>query len=152
MNNCNLNQDQTDTLKRFLNIIIPPCEKSGLIGAGEINLLEFVNKYDSNTLEIITHDLDIMNNLSIQKYSKSFTLLSEKECEHIFEHLKSNNNNFAKTLIINTLGCYYQNDSILKTLGISSKAPFPDGNQVISGDLNLLDPVRKMSRIYRNIK
>ena len=151
MNSCNLNQDQTDTLKRFLNLIIPPCEKSGLIGAGEINLPEFVNKYDSNTLDIIINDLDIMNNLSIKKYSKSFTLLSEKECEHIFEHLTSNNNNFAKTLIINTLGCYYQNDSILKNLGISSKAPFPDGNQVISGDLNLLDPVRKMSRIYRDI-
>jgi hypothetical protein len=39
----------------------------------------------------------------------------------------------------------------LKNLGISFKAPFPDGNQVISGDLNLLDPVRKMSRIYRSV-
>ena len=92
-----------------------------------------------------------MNNLSIKKYSKIFAFLSEKECENIFEHLKSNNNNFAKTLIVNTLGCYYQNDSILKTLGISSKAPYPDGNQVIFGDLNLLDPVRKMKNIYRDI-
>ena len=151
MNDINLNQDQRNTLKRFLNIIIPPCEKSGLVGAGELNLMEFVIKYDSNALEIIIHDLDIMNKLSIKKYSKLFALLSEKECSNIFEDLKSNNNNFAKTLIINTLGCYYQNDSILKNLGISFKAPFPDGNQVISGDLNLLDPVRKMSRIYRDI-
>ena len=151
MNDINLNQDQRNTLKRFLNIIIPPCEKSGLVGAGELNLMEFVIKYDSNALEIIIHDLDIMNKLSIKKYSKLFALLSEKECSNIFEDLKSNNNNFAKTLIVNTLGCYYQNNSILKTLGISSKAPFPDGNQVISGDLNLLDPVRKMSSIYRDI-
>jgi|TARA_B110000881_G_scaffold176145_1_gene161003 hypothetical protein len=151
MNDINLNQDQRNTLKRFLNIIIPPCEKSGLVGAGELNLMEFVIKYDSNALEIIIHDLDIMNKLSIKKYSKLFALLSEKECSNIFEDLKSNNNNFAKVLIVNTLGCYYQNDSILKTLGISSKAPFPDGNQVISGDLNLLDPVRKMSSIYRDI-
>lgn len=151
MNNYNLNQDQRNTLKRFLNIIIPPCEKSGLMGAGELNLIEFVSKYDSRAIEIIIHDLDTMNNLSIKKYSKLFAFLSEKECEDILEHLKSNNNNFAKTLIVNTLGCYYQNDSILKTLGISSKAPYPDGNQVISGDLNLLDPVRKMKNIYRDI-
>ena len=151
MNNRNLNQDQRNTLKRFLNIIIPHCEKSGLMGAGELNLIEFVSKYDSRAIEIIIHDLDTMNNLSIKKYSKLFAFLSEKECENIFEHLKSNNNNFAKTLIVNTLGCYYQNDSILKTLGISSKAPYPDGNQVISGDLNLLDPVRKMKNIYRDI-
>jgi hypothetical protein len=151
MNDINLNQDQRNTLKRFLNIIIPPCEKSGLVGAGELNLMEFVIKYDSNALEIIIHDLDRMNKLSIKKYSKLFALLSEKECSNIFEDLKSNNNNFAKVLIVNTLGCYYQNDSILKTLGISSKAPFPDGNKVISGDLNLLDPVRKMSSIYRDI-
>ena len=151
MNNYNLNQDQRNTLKRFLNIIIPPCEKSGLMGAGELNLIEFVSKYDSSALEIIIHDLDTMNNLSIKKYSKLFAFLSEKECEDILEHLKSNNNNFAKTLIVNTLGCYYQNDSILKTLGISSKAPYPDGNQVISGDLNLLDPVIKMKNIYRDI-
>ena len=151
MNNYNLNQDQRNTLKRFLNIIIPPCEKSGLMGAGELNLIEFVSKYDSRAIEIIIHDLDTMNNLSIKKYSKLFAFLSENECENIIEHLKSNNNNFAKTLIVNTLGCYYQNDSILKTLGISSKAPYPDGNQVISGDLNLLDPVRKMKNIYRDI-
>ena len=151
MNNYNLNQDQRNTLKRFLNIIIPPCEKSGLMGAGELNLIEFVSKYDSRAIEIIIHDLDTMNNLSIKKYSKLFDFLSENECENIFEHLKSNNNNFAKTLIVNTLGCYYQNDSILKTLGISSKAPYPDGNQVISGDLNLLDPVIKMKNIYRDI-
>ena len=150
MNNRNLNQDQRNTLKRFLNIIIPHCEKRGLMGAGELNLIEFVSKYDSSALEIIIHDLDTMNNLSIKKYSKLFAFLSEKECEDILEHLKSNNN-FAKTLIVNTLGCYYQNDSILKTLGISSKAPYPDGNQVISGDLNLLDPVRKMKNIYRDI-
>ena len=70
MNNYNLNQDQRNTLKRFLNIIIPPCEKSGLMGAGELNLIEFVIKYDSIALEIIIHDLDTMNNLSIKKYSK----------------------------------------------------------------------------------
>ena len=151
MNNRNLNQDQSNTLKRFLNIIIPPCEISGLIGAGQLNLIEFVGKYDSSAIEIIIHDLDIMNNLSIKKYSKIFAFLSEKESKIIFEHLKSNNNNFARTLIVNTLGCYYQNDSILKNLGISSKAPYPDGNQVITGDLNLLDPVRKMISKYRDI-
>jgi hypothetical protein len=36
-------------------------------------------------------------------------------------------------------------------LGIEARPPFPKGNEVTSGDLSLLNPVRERKQIYRDV-
>ena len=37
--------------------------------------------------------------------------------------------------------CYYQDDRVRSKIGVVTGAVFPQGNQIIPGDLALLDPV-----------
>ena len=37
--------------------------------------------------------------------------------------------------------CYYQDDRVRQKIGVVSGAVFPQGNEVVPGDLSLLDPV-----------
>ena len=54
-----------------------------------------------------------------------------------------------RTLAQQTVTCYYQNDRVLEAIGVGARPPFPEGYQVPSGDLSLLEPVRGRGRIYR---
>ena len=44
-------------------------------------------------------------------------------------------------LLSRVYDCYYQDDLVREKIGVVSGAPFPQGNEVMPGDLSLLDPV-----------
>jgi hypothetical protein len=53
-------------------------------------------------------------------------------------------------LALETVTCYYQHDRVLEALGMETRAPYPQGFQVIAGDLALLAPVRRRGKVYRD--
>jgi hypothetical protein len=57
----------------------------------------------------------------------------------------------VSSLLTRVYDCYYQNDRVRVQIGVVSGAPFPQGNQVVQGDLSLLDPVIEHSErhVYR---
>ena|GEM_PF-316656 len=52
-------------------------------------------------------------------------------------------------LIQRVYDCYYQNEQVRVAIGVSAGAPFPQGNEVASGDLSLLDPVIARGDLHR---
>ena len=56
-----------------------------------------------------------------------------------------------KNIVVRTMACYYQDDKVMIALGMEARPPFPKGNEVVSGDLSLLDPVREKKQIYRDV-
>ena len=54
-----------------------------------------------------------------------------------------------KSLLTRVYDCYYQDDRVRAAIGAVGGAPFPQGNEVVSGDLALLDPVVARSDQHR---
>jgi hypothetical protein len=48
-----------------------------------------------------------------------------------------------------TLLRYYEVDTVVRALGLEARAPHPQGYPVDDTDWALLEPVRKMDRIYK---
>jgi hypothetical protein len=71
-------------------------------------------------------------------------------CERVREFGASDPALF-QTLLTRVYDCYYQNDRVRVQIGVVTGAPFPQGNQVMAGDLSLLDPVIEQSErhVYR---
>lgn len=151
MKNKRLNQDQILDLKRILRIMIPPGKKKNLPGADEINILDFLENYYPDFIEIISNELENLNDLSKKKYSSSFKELSESNTLSLCEDLHQENNEFLNELTLITYECYYQSDEVLEKIGITRKPPFPEGNKVLSGNLEILNPVRKMRTKYIDV-
>ena len=151
MKNKRLNQDQILNLKRILRIMIPPDKKRSLPGADEIDLIYFIGKYNPEFIEIISIELNNLNDLAIKRYSSSFKELSESNTLSLCEDLHQENNEFLNELTLITYECYYQSDEVLEKIGITRKPPFPEGNKVLSGNLEILNPVRKMRTKYIDV-
>ena len=151
MNNKRLNQDQILDLNRILKIMIPPDKKKSLPGADEIDLIDFIVKYNPDFIAIISNELENLNDLSKKRYSSSFKELSESNTLSLCEDLHQENNEFLNELTLITYECYYQSDEVLEKIGITRKPPFPEGNKVLSGNLEILNPVRKMRTKYIDV-
>ena len=151
MKNKRLNQDQILDLNRILKIMIPPDKKKSLPGADEIDLIDFIVQYNPDFIEIISNELENLNDLSKKRYSSSFKELSESNTLSLCEDLHQENNEFLNELTLITFECYYQSDEVLEKIGITRKPPFPEGNKVLSGNLEILNPVRKMRTKYIDV-
>ena len=151
MKNKRLNQDQILDLNRILRIMIPPDKKKSLPGADEIDLIDFIVKYNPDFIEIISNELENLKDLSKKRYSSSFKELSESNTLSLCEDLHQEKNEFLNELTLITYECYYQSDEVLEKIGITRKPPFPEGNKVLSGNLEILNPVRKMRTKYIDV-
>jgi hypothetical protein len=49
------------------------------------------------------------------------------------------------------LQCYYRDDRVLAAAGLEPRAPFPRGHVTPQGDWSLLDPVRRRSKMWRDV-
>ena len=148
MKNIRLNANQILDLNKILSIIIPPVKQKNLPGADEIELLDFIIHYYPDFIENISNGLEKINHFTKQKNGYSLRNLSDSIILSLCEDFQRENDDFLNELTLITFECYYQSVQVLDNIGITRKPPFPEGNKVLSGNLELLKPVRKMGTKY----
>ncbi len=146
-----LTEEQSCSLSLLLNMMIPPNTEKGMPGAGELDFVGYVSEFEPSQIEAIQRELDLLEQESQEQYKKAFADLDQNEREVLVERLREKNVSFAQNIVVQAMSCYYQNDQVVIALGMEARPPFPKGNEVISGDLSLLDPVRKRKQIYRDV-
>jgi hypothetical protein len=151
MSSKTLNKDQLLCLNRILKLIIPSDKHKNLPGADGINIFDFLEKYYPDFIKIISNELENLKKKKKKRYSCSFKELSESNTLSLCEDLHQENNEFLNELTLITYECYYQSDEVLEKIGITRKPPFPEGNKVLSGNLEILNPVRKMRTKYIDV-
>ena len=75
--------------------------------------------------------------------------LDEEAAQEIVTLFKAANPAFISMLQACVVASYYQDDRVLRGLGLPDRAPFPVGHAVDETDWSLLDPVRERSPFYR---
>lgn len=146
-----LTEEQSRSLRVLLNMIIPPNQEKGMPAAGELDFMGYVREYATDQLDAIQRELDFLNRVSHEQYQHSFADLAPNDRKILIDRLRKKNAQFAQSIVVQTMGCYYQNDKVVTALGMEARPPFPKGHEVVSGDLSLLDPVRKRKPIYREV-
>ena len=148
MKNIRLNAGQILDLNKILRIMIPPVKQKNIPGADEIDLLDFIIQYYPDFIGNISYGLEKLNHFTKERNGYSLRELSDSIILSLCEEFQRENDNFLNELTLITFECYYQSVQVLDNIGITRKPPFPEGNKVLSGNLELLKPVRKMGTKY----
>ena len=141
---------QREILRAVLDMIIPVSEDGRFPSAAEVDVLEHIRESQSHLLPALREDLGRLDRLAAEHSGTAFAHLTESDRIRVMDEIRSAEPGFLKDLALQTATRYYQDDRVLRALGMEARPPFPKGYEVVSGDLSLLDPVRKRGKLYRD--
>lgn len=145
-----LSAAQRETLDAVLDCIVPPNADRGLPGASEVGVLAHLTERAAHALPLVRQELDELDRLSRERHALPFAVLDGIRKQLLVDDVRAREPAFMSRLALETVSCYYQHDFVLEALGIETRPPYPEGYQVLRGDLGLLEPVRRLGRLYRD--
>ncbi len=151
---------QRATLDAVLNIIVPASEDGRLPSAVEVGVLDHIRDAAAgdavagapahDLIDTLREELDRLDDQARTQFGGAFAELAADDQETLVDNIRSNDPRFMSGLAMVTVTCYYQHDRVLEALGMEARAPYPQGYEVLSGDLSLLDPVIQRGKRYRD--
>ena len=136
-----LNAAQQQTLAALLDTLLPASEDGNMPSAQTLDLVGYLDEKAEDfipvLMTIVGHFGDGFSDASLSDRYPAVEAFSKAEPESF------------EGLLFHTYACYYQDDRVLKGIGMAAGPPFPGGNTIEEGDLSLLDPVVQVARTYR---
>ncbi len=140
-------KEQEQTLIILLNMIIPPSEDGKLPGAADVGFFDYM--HSEGLYSWIQEGLIRIGEESHSIYGDEFSVLPTRKQTQLINKLRRGLFRFFFNLTNAVMQCYYQDDHVLKAIGIEARPPFPDGYNVEEGDFALLEPVYLRGIMYR---
>ena len=128
-----LSEQQHSLLAALLDALIPASMDGTMPSAANV---DFNNYLSTQATDFVADLISILGHLDPEFPDLS---LSER-CEQLTE-FSANEPQAFQNLLSRVYDCYYQDDRVRREIGVVTGAVFPQGNQIIPGDLALLDPV-----------
>ena len=141
---------QSAILDLVLDMIVPPSAERRLPGAAELGVPAYLAAQAPEALPLIARELDALEARARDQHAQGFATLPAAQRQALVDSLRAQDASFMSRLALETVTCYYQHDRVLEALGMETRAPYPQGFQVIAGDLALLAPVRRRGKVYRD--
>jgi hypothetical protein len=142
-----LTENQMKLFNLLFNYIIPESKSRKIPGAAI--LLESTETFTEEFMQLLTKTLYLIEMIINNKSERKLYSYSELYIIEIIEEFKRKNIRIFNELILYIITYYYSNQIVLKSIGIQSIPPYPDGNFIIEGDIFLLEQVFLKERIYR---
>ena len=128
-----LSEQQQLLLTALLDTLIPASNDGTMPSAADVDFKHYLSTQAADFVADLTSILGQLDPV--------FPDLSLNErCEQLTEFSADEPQAF-QNLLSRVYDCYYQDDRVRSEIGVVSGAVFPQGNQIIPGDLTLLDPV-----------
>lgn len=141
---------QSALLDLVLDLIVPPSADGRLPGAAALGVPAYLAAQAPDALALIGRELDFLEAQARGRFGHDFAALAAAQRQALADTLRAQDASFMSRLALETVTCYYQHDRVLEALGMETRAPYPQGFQVIAGDLALLAPVRRRGKVYRD--
>ena len=145
-----LSEDQRRVLGLVLDLIVPASEDGRRPSARDVDVLGYIRDVESHTLDALCADLDRLDAEAMETHGEPFAFLDPATRQGLVNAVREREPRFMRTLAMQTVTCYYRDDRVLEAIGVGARPPFPKGYEVPSGDLSLLEPVRRRGKIYRD--
>ena len=128
-----LSERQQSLLAALLDALIPASKDGTMPSAADVDFEYYLSTQAADFFADLTSILG--------RLDPAFPDLSLGErCGQLTE-FSANEPQVFQNLLSRVYDCYYQDDRVRSELGVVTGAVFPQGNQIIPGDLALLDPV-----------
>lgn len=128
-----LSEQQQSLLAALLDALIPASKDGTMPSAADVNFKCYLRTQAGDFVAELTSILGQLD--------PAFPDLSLKQrCEQLSE-FSANEPQAFQNLLSRVYDCYYQDGRVRSEIGVVTGAVFPQGNQIIPGDLALLDPV-----------
>ena len=144
---------QRRTLAHVLDDLIPASPDGRLPAAGQLGAGAYLDHSLGAMPELkamIAQGLDALDALARQRDPRGLDGLSAADRAAVLAEHAGSEHSFPPILIMHTFAGYYQDPRILTLLGMSPNPPHPQGYEMPTGDLTLLDPVRRRGKCYRD--
>ncbi len=146
---------QRATLNAVLNMIVPASDDGRMPNAADVGVLDHIRDAAAGDLSrdligTLREELDRLDEQARGQFGSAFASLAQRDRQTLIDRIRSNDPRFMQGLAMVTVTCYYQDDRVLKALGMEARAPYPEGYEVVSGDLSLLEPVVQRGKRYRD--
>ena len=145
-----LTAGQRRVLAIVLDLIVPASDDGRRPSAAGVDVLGYIREVEGHTLDALRADLDRLDAEARQTHGEAFASLDPATRQGLVDALREMEPHFMRTLALQTVTCYYQDDRVLEAIGVGARPPFPKGYEVPSGDLSLLEPVRQRGKVYRD--
>ena len=139
---------QLKILMLIVDLIIPGDEKRNMPAASDTGINTYLTAMEAEQLQALTFALVSLESSFVDAGLMIDSLSVSERKAHI-ENFSSEQVELWQLLVMMTYTCYYQDEEVIKALGLNPLPPFPRGNEVKQGDLSLLDQVRKRTGLYR---
>lgn len=124
------------SLAMIADMIVPASDEYGVPGAGDEKILAAIIRSAEP------------HHPSLQQALAAFAELSQTS-ENPGDAFRLKFPEEAEILQALTVQNYYSDDRVMRSLGMESRPPFPDGYSLDQGDWSLLDPVRQRAEFFR---
>ena len=140
-----LTQRQRDDLRTVAAMIVPASDEYKVPGADDpaiqADMLATLGRDTTLVRQALDHQA--------RHAGKPRADLAAGRRDEVANEFRATGGGAAATLVRVVLQCYYRDDRVLRSLGLESRAPFPQGYTLEQGDWSLLDPVRARSPSLR---
>lgn len=133
-----------------LDLIVPPRPARRLPGASEVEVLDYLKREAPQVIGEIVGAFERLDAEAESVHGQRFAALAGDHQRALVETLRAAEPGFMQPLALEAVSAYYVDPRVLAALGVEDRPPYPNGFQVIAGDLTLLAPVRKRGKIYRD--
>jgi hypothetical protein len=139
-------------LAAVLDALVPASEDGRLPGAGALDLVREVEEAVRRSPDLgvaLRFGLAALEALAHRREPGGFAALAAPEREAALRELTAEQPGFVGGLLFHAYGAYYRHPRVLEGLGLEPRPPHPLGYAMETGDLGLLDPVRRRPPLYR---
>lgn len=146
-----LTEAEVETLSAVLDTLIPASPALGMPSAGESRIVEDVHQSVRNTRPILKDTLSQINSAALEQHQAEFSTLTFNQRTNLLKREDVVGIPAFRTLQFVLLQCYYRDPVAMKSLGMEPRAPFPEGFDIEQGDWDLLEPVKRRAKFYREV-
>ena len=133
-----------------VDMIVPASADGRKPSAAEVGVLDFIAERHAGELPAIARDMDRLDAAAREHHGAGFTEIDAASRQAVVDAMRSDDATFLRNLAMHTVTCYYQDDRVLAAIGLEPRPPFPKGYEVVAGDTDLLEPVRRRGNLVRD--
>ncbi|TNF86425.1 MAG: hypothetical protein EP301_08635 [Gammaproteobacteria bacterium] len=128
-----LTERERRVLTALLDTLIPASEDLEMPSAAQVDFDAYLKQQGADLIPALQQALD--------HFGTNFGDLPLDARIEAVSAFSTDQPELFMALLSRVYDCYYQDDLVREKIGVISGAPFPQGNEVMPGDLSLLDPV-----------
>ncbi len=147
-----LTPEEQQSLSSVLDLIIPPRPDGRAPGAGALGgvaSIEAAIRKSPDLRPAVVGGLIALAKAARERGAGDFAALSDDDRLQALNQVAAAEPAFLPGLIFHTYVGYYQDGRVVEALGLPARPPHPQGYELETGDLGLLDAVRRRPKMYR---